>query len=165
MKTRESQHDSHMVPDHSHHELESLVTLLVHSTKAVTAVVGDIAASHNFTLDEWMVLDAIFHHNGVSMTQIALASGCQGATLTRAVDKLVSASLVYREASASDRRKVVVFIADQGRDIHAEVRRSLREIEESAHNTLATAGLTPGDFAELMRALAHPDTPAPGEDE
>lgn len=161
MQTRENQRDSRADPDHITNISESLVTIAVQDVKSFTTLLGTVVAQHNFTLDEWMVLDAITRNDGAAMTQIAAASGCQGATLTRAVDKLVSAALVYREASPVDRRKVVVFMSDRGRDVHDQVHSSMATLETAARQAVMEAGLTPEKFLDLMHTLAHLEIAVP----
>lgn len=161
MQTRENQRDSRADPDHITNISESLVTIAVQDVKSFTTLLGTVVAQHNFTLDEWMVLDAITRNDGAAMTQIAAASGCQGATLTRAVDKLVSAALVYREASPVDRRKVVVFMSDRGRDVHDQVHSSVATLETAARQAVMEAGLTPEKFLDLMHTLAHLEIAVP----
>lgn len=161
MQTRENQRDSRADPDHITNISESLVTIAVQDAKSFTTLLGTVVAQHNFTLDEWMVLDAIIRNDGAAMTQIAAASGCQGATLTRAVDKLVSAALVYREASPVDRRKVVVFMSDRGGDVHDQVHSSVATLETAARQAVMEAGLTPEKFLDLMHTLAHLEIAVP----
>lgn len=161
MQTRENQRDSRADPDHITNISESLVIIAVQDAKSFTTLLGTVVAQHNFTLDEWMVLDAITRNDGAAMTQIAAASGCQGATLTRAVDKLVSAALVYREASPVDRRKVVVFMSDRGRDVHDQVHSSVATLETAARQAVMEAGLTPEKFLDLMHTLAHLEIAVP----
>lgn len=154
MTTNDVQYGISITPDHIDGAGESLLTLIVHTTKKMGAVVAEAVGQKGLTLDEWMVLDAIRHNDGVAMAQVSAAAGCQGATLTRAVDKLVNNALVYREASPLDRRKVIVFISELGKMNHAEVAAKLAGLEESAAQVLERAGLSPQEFAALMRGLA-----------
>jgi MarR family transcriptional regulator, organic hydroperoxide resistance regulator len=131
----------------------SLVTVLVHTTKNLSAVVAEVVGEHGFTLDEWMVLDAIRRNDGSSMSQISRASGCSGASLTRAVDKLVTGSLVYREASRVDRRKVEVFIGDRGRAAHRELRACLGDLEDTIEKMTSASGISRETLVELCGAL------------
>lgn len=144
------------------HENGSLVTLLVQTTKEFSASVADVVSRQGHTLDEWMVLHAVANENGSSVSQISVASGCHGATLTRVVDKLVANGLVYREASQVDRRKVVVFIADHGRRVHSAIDSQLRQLQDSVAEVLEQAGLSAVQFTELLTALQK--LPAPSRE-
>lgn len=132
---------------------ESLVTVFVHTTKIFSAMVADYVSQQGFTLDEWMVLDSIERHNGSSMSQISTASGCSGASLTRAVDKLVTHSLVYREASRIDRRKVEVFISDRGKAAHRGIQDHLAVLDRSVEELIRDSGINRSALVELLGAL------------
>lgn len=116
-------------------------------------MVSEVVGEYGFTLDEWMVLDAIRRNDGSAMSQISAASGCSGASLTRAVDKLVTGSLVYREASQVDRRKVEVFISDRGRDAHRELRGHLRDLDEQVEKMTSASGISREALVELCGVL------------
>lgn len=131
----------------------SLITVLVHTTKNLSAMVAAVVGEHGFTLDEWLVLDAIRRNQGSAMSQISAASGCSGASLTRAVDKLVAGSLVYREASQVDRRKVEVFISDRGRGMHQQLREQLRNLDERVGKMASASGISREALTELCGAL------------
>ena len=71
------------------------------------------------TWTKWLILDTLAGNDGLSMSQIASRALSSGATLTRTIDRRVSLSLVYREVSATDRRKVLVFLSDLGQSKHS----------------------------------------------
>ncbi|NLZ97202.1 MAG: winged helix-turn-helix transcriptional regulator [Micrococcus sp.] len=152
----------------SHHDLNLpqnpsngiLVTSLVQTTKEFSSSVSDIIAPHGYTVDEWLVLRAIQHNDGSFVSQISDASGCAGAGLTRAVDKLVSNGLVYREASQSDRRKVVVFITEAGREVCEEINSRILKLEDSIQHALLGAGLSSQAFTGLLEVLGSLTSPS-----
>lgn len=137
----------------SNPESESLLTLLVHTTKDFSSTVADTVAGQGLTLDEWMVLDAIHRHHGSSMSLISGASGCTGASLTRTVDKLVSNALAYREASRTDRRKVEVFLSDRGRETHRAVTEHVSGLEAGVEKLLADSGIDRAGLTSLLQNL------------
>lgn len=152
----------------SHHDLNLpqnppngiFVTSLVQTTKEFSLSVSDITAPHGYTVDEWLVLRAIQHGDGSFVSQISDASGCAGAALTRAVDKLVSNGLVYREASQIDRRKVVVFITEAGREVCEEINSRILKLEDSIQHALLNAGLSSQAFTGLLEALGSLTSPS-----
>lgn len=152
----------------SHHDLNLpqkpsngiLVTSLVQTTKEFSSSVSDIIAPHGYSVDEWLVLRAIQHHDGSFVSQISNASGCTGAGLTRAVDKLVSNGLVYREASQIDRRKVVVFITEAGREVCEEIDSRILKLEASIRQALLNAGLSSRAFTGLLEVLGSITSPS-----
>lgn len=132
---------------------ESLITVLVHTTKKFSSVVAECLAEQNLTLDEWMVLDTIARNNGASMSLISSASGCAGASLTRTVDKLVMNALVYREASASDRRKVEVFISQRGKDTRQSIQAHLQQLEGAVASLVEEAGVPASSLTHILMEL------------
>lgn len=136
-------------------ESESVLTILVHTTKVFSALVAECVITQGFTLDEWMVLDAIERHHGSSMSRISAASGCSGASLTRTVDKLVTNALVYREASQTDRRKVEVFISNRGRDVHRDIQEHLYSLERSVEELIKNSGIDRSSLVGLVKDLQH----------
>lgn len=130
-----------------------LVTSLLQTTKKFSAAVANIIVPHGYSVDEWLVLRAIQHDDGCSVSQISAASGCSGAALTRAVDKLVMHGLVYREASQIDRRKVVVFITKAGRKVSDAINTDVIKLEDALQHTLLNAGLSSEAFTEVLKAL------------
>lgn len=116
-------------------------------------MVAEVVGEHGLSLDEWMVLDAILRNDGSAMSRISAVSGCSGASLTRAVDKLVTGSLVYREASQVDRRKVEVFISDRGRAMHRELQAHLGELDERVEKATSASGISREALVELCGAL------------
>jgi DNA-binding MarR family transcriptional regulator len=70
------------------------------------------------TPDQWRVLDLLADGAGHPMTEIATAIVRPPATLTKIIDKLVNTAVVYRLVDERDRRRVLAFISDTGRELH-----------------------------------------------
>jgi DNA-binding MarR family transcriptional regulator len=67
------------------------------------------------TLEEWRVLKILIDGEGHIMTEIADFAMLPAPTLTKLMDRMVSQGLVYRRADERDRRRVLAYIAEQGR--------------------------------------------------
>ena len=77
--------------------------------------------------------------------------------LTAVVDRLVESRLAYRHTDAVDRRRVLVHLGADGREI---VERVCRRVERSAAGLLgSTHSVERERLAELLAALAVPVTP------
>ena len=76
-----------------------------------------------------------------------------GASLTRAVDRLVTRSLVYRTPSLTDRRKVDVRSSDLGRDLHGVVTADLADLTAELDAAMAEEALDPVAFAAVLNRL------------
>lgn len=132
---------------------DSALMVLVHTSKILSIELANRVNKHGFTLDEWLVLDAIKRFNGGAMSEISAASSCYGASLTRTVDKLVSNSYVYREASRTDRRKVEVYLAQRGLDVHDRIREDLRPLDSQIDDVLDASGYTELDLIGLLAQI------------
>lgn len=117
-----------------------LIKNLLLGAQATTAAITAIGAQYDLTVDEWLILDGLDSSDGATMSEVSVSTLASGASLTRAVDRLVTRSLVYRTPSATDRRKVEVRISDLGRDLHAQMRRQVSELETSLRSALDVAG-------------------------
>ena len=117
-----------------------LVKNLLLGAHAASAALAAIGLRHDLTVDDWLILDALDSADGLAMSEISRQTMASGASLTRAVDRLVTGSLVYRAPSAVDRRKVEVRISDLGRERHTAMRDEVRALDTALH-TLFDAAL------------------------
>jgi len=67
------------------------------------------------SIEHFRVLDALARQNGLPMTELARHVLVDGPTLTKIVDRVITAADVYRAADPGDRRKVLVFLSAKGR--------------------------------------------------
>lgn len=115
-----------------------LVKNLLLGAQATTAALAAIGARHDLTVDDWLILDALDSADGLAMSEISHQTIVSGASLTRAVDRLVTGSLVYRAPSAVDRRKVEVRISTLGRERHAAMSAEVQELDASLRSLLGS---------------------------
>lgn len=103
-------------------------------------VVGRLArateeAGH--TVEEWRVLSLLADDSGHPMSEIADYTMLPPPTLTKVVDRMVSANLVYRRPDEIDRRRILVFMSARGRTSHE---RLTTAITQAWQDLGATAG-------------------------
>lgn len=119
--------------------------------RQVARLVERTLAGHELTVDQWRALDILADGKGHTMSELASTIVVPGPTLTKIVDKLVDRALVYRLVDDRDRRRVLAYLSDKGRRVHAEI-----EPTVSATEAEAVAGL--GDdgpvLLELLARLA-----------
>jgi DNA-binding MarR family transcriptional regulator len=77
--------------------------------------------TEGFTIEQWRAVDVLADGHGHTMSAIADRAMLAPATLTRLVDRLVEASVLYRQIDAVDRRRVLVFLSMRGRALHDRV--------------------------------------------
>jgi DNA-binding MarR family transcriptional regulator len=103
------------------------------------------------------VLLMLARGSGRSMGEIAAHTSLPAPTATRVVDRLVESRLAYRHTDAVDRRRVLVHLGADGREI---VERVCRRVERSAAGLLGgTHSVERERLAQLLAALAVPVTP------
>jgi DNA-binding MarR family transcriptional regulator len=128
----------------------SLVRALARATRTITTRVEPTLKAEGFTLDQWLVLDALAGSRGSTMTELAADTRVTGPTLTRVVDRLVTIAVAFREVDAADRRRVRVYLSPRGRAAHRRVSAKLTELERN----LLAATDTPASLLSLLDQLA-----------
>lgn len=111
--------------------------LLVQVERQVSRRMEAVLTDDGLTVDQWRVLDLLADGAGRTMSAIAAAVAVPGPTLTKVVDRLVDAAAVYRLADVRDRRRVLVFLSDDGRATHERLGPLVRGI---AADVLAVLG-------------------------
>jgi len=113
-----------------------------------------VADSEGVSRDGWRVLLMLARGSGRSMGEIATHTALPAPTATRVVDRLVESRLAYRHTDAVDRRRVLVHLAADGREL---VERVCRRVERSAAGLLGGTHTPERErLAELLAALAAP---------
>nr|WP_246781084.1 MarR family transcriptional regulator [Rhizobium sp. BK602] len=69
------------------------------------------------SIEQYRILEALDEHDGISMGELAAKVFVDSPTLTKIIDKMVASSDVYRAPDAKDRRKVLIFRSNKGKDI------------------------------------------------
>lgn len=100
------------------------------------------------SLDQWRVLDLLADDHGHPMTELATQALVPAPTLTKIVDRLVDSALVYRRPDDEDRRRVLAFLSERGRQVHAEIAPAVQAAEDEVLD-----GLTDAERATLVRLL------------
>jgi DNA-binding MarR family transcriptional regulator len=90
-----------------HHQIE----------ERASAAVGGTAR-----LEEWAVLSALSDGDGHSMGDIAGITHTPSPSMTKLVNRLVAADLMYRRIDPVDRRRVLVFLSARGRARYRRLR-------------------------------------------
>lgn len=82
--------------------------------RELTGTLGEAFAEHAITLDQWRVL-RVLAESGCNMGDLAKALAIPAPSLTRLVDSLATEALIYRRADPADRRVVLLYLSDLGR--------------------------------------------------
>lgn len=109
--------------------MSSLVRVLGSLERQLTHHLEPALAIEGLGIDQWRVLDLLADGHGMPMSRIAYQLLVPKPTLTKIVDRLVDASLVYRRVDDRDRRRVLVLLADRGQLVHRRMSPQARRIE------------------------------------
>lgn len=102
-------------------------------------------------LDQWRTLDLLSDGDGHSMSEIAAFVMVPAPTLTKIVDRLVESGLVCRHADERDRRRILVRLADRGRELHRRLAPAVARFE---HDLAAELGADAPHLLRLLQRLA-----------
>jgi DNA-binding MarR family transcriptional regulator len=97
---------------------------------------------------QYSVLHLISINPGISVKDLAAAIGVDQSTLVPTLNVCEERGWIVRERTTRDRRLAALGLTDSGRDVLAEVERSLR-----AHEAEVTGGLTRAERRQLVDML------------
>lgn len=86
-------------------------------------------------LDQWRILRVLHESDGLTMRALADSVTLNRPTMTKVVDKLVADALAYRVPDPKDRRKVRIFLSDQGRALFREQNDLVRTHQDGVENS------------------------------
>jgi DNA-binding MarR family transcriptional regulator len=109
-----------------------------------------LLSGEHCTLEEWRVLTILSDGQGHIMTEIADFAMLPAPTLTKLMDRMVAEGLVYRRADDKDRRRVLAYLAEDGRTRYEHAAAMLAAAEGELTDRLGDAG----DLARWLNRLA-----------
>jgi DNA-binding MarR family transcriptional regulator len=120
-----------------------------------------LLASEHCTLEEWRVLKILSDGQGHIMTEIADFAMLPAPTLTKLMDRMVAAGLVYRRADDRDRRRVLAYLGEHGLMLYERTAGLLGAAETELTALLGDAGELSRWLTRLADVLAARPAPAP----
>ena len=102
----------------------------------------------DLTVDQWVVLDQLRQHTGISQNRLAENVFKDAPTVTRIVDLLCKKDLIERKSDQSDRRKFSLCMKEAGHEIV-----KLAEPVVLKTRKAGWVGLAGQDYEELVRIL------------
>jgi DNA-binding MarR family transcriptional regulator len=103
----------------------------------------------DLTKQQFTVLAAVEHNEGISQTDLVTLTGIDRSTLAEMIRRMIEKGLLDRERTEADQRANAVHLATLGR----KALRSARQASERVERTLLSA-LPAGDRGKLVRMLA-----------
>jgi DNA-binding MarR family transcriptional regulator len=141
---------------------EQLLRIMGDVDRLVSATVDPVLKEAGLAREQWQLLRLLADGHGRRMGWITEQLGLPAPTVTRAVDGLVARTLVYRRGDPLDRRRVLVFLGEPGRQVLEQV---IAGFDERAQGSFD--GLSADDRERLVdtlqRLLAVASSPAADE--
>jgi DNA-binding MarR family transcriptional regulator len=115
---------------------------------AIRSRLDDIIGPSGLTALQYTALTVLERHPGRSAAQLARSSFVTSQSMADMITALESRGLIERNRDQADRRRLVVALTAQGRELLDRYRDAVAEME--AH---MVAGLTRGEISRLRRSL------------
>ncbi|MBF6454618.1 MarR family transcriptional regulator [Nocardia cyriacigeorgica] len=107
----------------------SLTTLLLTTTRELTAAVEGHLSDTGLGIDDWLVIATLATEPELTMTELRHRTLTSAPTLSRVTDRLVSRALLFREVDAADRRRVRLHLTKRGAELHQKLDPVIRAAE------------------------------------
>ena len=91
--------------------------LLNFAARSVSALSEQELAPHGVSLVHWVILTALWRHDGMTIGELARYYKADNAVLTRTLDRMTNRGLVRREADPKDRRVVRVRLTKKAKEL------------------------------------------------
>ncbi len=92
------------------------------------------------TMEQLAVLEILYYHGDMNMTELSHALWKQNANITRIVDKLEKRDFVIRKAVKGDRRANLLSITDRGKQVYIKILPILNEANNKARSDISQEG-------------------------
>jgi DNA-binding MarR family transcriptional regulator len=129
------------------HQDPDFARLLTLVERSVVQRIGDTLRKDGATIEEWRVLQLLGDDAGHAMAEIAEFAMLLAPSLTKVVDRMVSVNLVHRRVDETDRRRVLVFATDRGRQALQRWSSAVAQEHEDIVNAVGSEEMA------LLRAL------------
>ena len=116
---------------------DSVPYLLAQAHRNVHLELDKILKSEGVQVEHWRVLDVISDEAGRSMGDLAEIVLMNHPALTKMLDRMVAKGLVHRLPDPLDQRRMLVFITDQGLELHARLRQHVNKYNDAFYARLA----------------------------
>ena len=128
--------------------MEGLVRALSRADRTLTGRLAEGLERAGCSVDQWRILVLLSDGAGHPMSEIAEFALLPAPSLTRIIDRMATDGLVHRRVDERDRRRVLVHITREGRELH---RSASDEVQRQERALLDGNGR--GDVERLLELL------------
>ena len=134
--------EDEFVPDY-------LLYLLAAASDAASAQFHAHVRTRGLRVPEWRVLACLYDRDGAMITRLARFSLIEQSRLTKIIIQMGERGLIRRQGDPEDRRRVRVYLTEEGRKLAGELVADARVHERELLQMLAG-----GDGARIKQSLA-----------
>lgn len=84
-------------------------------------------AGYEVSLEHWIILSKLIHEGGQKQQHFSSVTGWDKTSVTRIIDFMEARNWVYREADKHDRRSKLVYLTNQGRGLHTDLKEVVQQ--------------------------------------
>lgn len=122
------------------------LAILSHTVSSLVARVYD--KSFGLTIPEWRVIAIVGRFPGLSAVEVAERTMMDKVAVSRAVTKLIKRGRIDREFADADRRRSILNLSAEGREVHDEIAPLALQMEEDLLH-----GLSEDEIATLNSVI------------
>jgi len=111
---------------------DDIPSLVREAHRAFSRRLQDALTAHDVGIGHWAILLALWEDDGLTQRQLSRRVGTMEPTTVTALNALESRDLVRRVRNPRDRRKVNVFLTNEGRDLRDVLTPIAREVRDRA---------------------------------
>lgn len=105
-------------------------------------------AGVDLTPEQWVIIDELYHRNGISQTDLANGSFKNAPTVSRIIDLLVKKDMVERQRFENDRRRYKIFLTTKGKETFEIANPIAQEVRRRGWE-----GLSSADYDHFQRIM------------
>ena len=130
---------------------EHLTYLLAQANREINRQLDARFRNEGVPVEHWRILKVLSDGKGHSMGELAETVLLNHPTLTKMIDRMVTDALVYRAQDAVDRRKVLMFSSDRGKELTQRL--NLLALRQEAHISENYGNKATSELKRLLESL------------
>lgn len=128
-----------------------LAYLLAQANREINRQLEARLSVEGVPVERWRILKVLSNGNGRSMGELADAVLLNHPTLTKIIDRMAADALVYRISDPQDRRKVLIFSSERGKELARRLDPLVQSQEE--HITGSYGDAATSELKRLLETL------------
>jgi DNA-binding MarR family transcriptional regulator len=137
----------------THQPQRDLIHLLSRAEHLAVRRLAAALEAEGCSIEQWRALAFLADGQGRTMTDLADFALLPAPTATKLIDRMVADALVYRRPAPADRRRVLVYLTDRGKQLHDRAEAIVCHEQEHLHAVLDEPEQFVGRLAQLADAL------------